>query len=248
MSLKSINFIIKAFSMNITALRKVNAKCEIYLKQILNYFKHRGIEEFITISKHFEPVPTKNSHNVKKFKKCAHYLLLQEIDLHEELEQPLNAFQSDIEQVLSHIDLFSYNLYSKVKRPIEELRKLLKQVIKYPMKHVLDPKKVLDIQILANKLYETIKEHNISDETLYQLLDYYTRKASEHNNNYLFILRVTIQNLKNRYMHIKGRKKHLKNYILPKLIVEQIIETEKFPFEIYANSPSDKPTDLKNNQ
>lgn len=244
MSVKSINFVVRTLYSYISVVNKVNWKCSIYLKQILKFFEHRGVKGFEVRGDYFKPVDSKNSYTAKEFSKGHHYVLLQEASVEDnELEQPLSSFQSDLELLLEQVNVFPYNSYSNIEIPIKVLTKFLKQIMKDPSKYSLSPATVLDVQVLANKLFATIKEQRITNETLYNILSYYSQKAlffTELNDKSLFTLRTTMKNLESRLSYVKGRKKEFKNDVLLRTVAKMVIEEERMCFELCSSFPLDR--------
>lgn len=241
MSVESINLIVDTFIANTSELENISSRCVIYLRQIMRFYGQSKVRAFGGKKKHFEPVFKKLEHTEADFKEGRHYLLLQDVYAEEDdLEVADNKFQQNLEMLLKEIQLPLYSNHSKPAKPLEGLIKLTKQVMKCPEKFAKSPESVSDIQALANTLFETIEEQAVSDETLTSLATHYEDKMiflSRQNKTVLDTLGIIKKNMMIRQRHIAGRKKHLKNSIIPELLAKMVIENEKFPFELYTNLP-----------
>ena len=240
MSLNSINLIIETLILNASKLESINHCCVIYIRQIMGYFRRYGMKEFIGKKEYFKGVFDKLEYNEEEFKNGQHYILLQDIYTEEDdIIRSYNSFQPHIEGLLKEIHLSSYRKYNKTVKPLEDLIEVTKQVMKYPEKFAISSENTVNTQILANKLLEVIIEHKITDTDLNNLITYYAEQITYLNQQKKIVLStlgILIKNIKTRMMYLKDRKKYLKNYIVPKLIVKMIIEDQKIPFELYTNT------------
>jgi hypothetical protein len=221
-------------------LESINSRSVIYARQIMRYFGQHAIRRFKGDRKYFKGVFNELEYNEEEFKNGQHYILLQDIYAEkDDINRSHNLLQQYTEELLNGIHLCLYKKHNKIIKPLEDLNRLIRQVMKYPEKFAMDSENIVGIQISANKLLEVIKEHNVTNEDLTNLITYYTDQITSLSNQNRTIhttLGILIKNIKKRLRYVKDKKKYLKNYIIPKLTAKIVIENEKISFELYTNS------------